>query len=169
MSNQEGDEQQLPPAVYSHAVSVYGRMFEQCKLVVPSDGTKEMAVWEGSLVDLITKQLYLSTPYYTSVTRLLKAMGCVKQLKRGGGSGLSQWELISQPTEEKYWEIEHGDAPVTPRQWVPRAEFEALEQRHKDLLEKVMTHEEYLQAILKFIRNGELPPAFPEAETTGGE
>jgi len=48
----------------------------------------------------LTASLGISTPYYTAVFRELKRMGCVEQVRRGGGSSPSVWRLIQPPTEE---------------------------------------------------------------------
>lgn len=63
---------------------------------------KHVIIYEGFLTQLITQKLNLSTPYYTHVRTALIRMGCIRQLKRGGGTAPSQWELIYEPTEEAF-------------------------------------------------------------------
>lgn len=97
MTSSQGD---APAAMlYQHCESAYNKMLESAKRV---DGA---VVWEGALTRLITRDLNLSIPYYTSITRTLRAMGCIRQLKRGGGTAGSQWELINDPTEDKFNEV----------------------------------------------------------------
>src|SRR5690554_4018362 len=67
------DEQSAPPALFQHALKTYEAMLIKAKEVSTTEGV--LVVYEGKLTDLITKELYLSTPYYTSITRVLKAMG----------------------------------------------------------------------------------------------
>jgi hypothetical protein len=62
-------------------------------------------VYEGYLTRLFN-ELDMATPYYTTVMRCLKAMNCVKQLSRGGGSSPSRWELINDPDFEAFDAIE---------------------------------------------------------------
>jgi len=62
----------------------------------------KLLIYEGFLTTLVTRQLNLSVPYYTSVTNVLKRMGCVRQLRRGGGSAPSQWLLIKEPQEKDF-------------------------------------------------------------------
>lgn len=93
-----------PEALYQHCVKVYEEMLSTAK-VATSEGDQghyEYVVWEGMLTTLITSKLNLSVPYYTSVTRALKRMGCIRQIKRGGGTAPSQWELIREPTEQLF-------------------------------------------------------------------
>jgi hypothetical protein len=63
------------------------------------------------LTKLVCEDLGLAVPYYTAVTRKLKDMGCIRQLKRGGGSSPSQWELIREPTAD-LWNDLPQDTPV---------------------------------------------------------
>ena len=59
-------------------------------------------VYEGFFTALITQKLNLSTPYYTSVKNALIRMGCISQLRRGGSTTPSQWELHWEPNYETY-------------------------------------------------------------------
>jgi hypothetical protein len=63
-------------------------------------------VYEGFLTRLF-QDLSLATPYYTTVMRRLRTMGCVQQLSRGGGNSPSRWELVTEPTWEKFEEFEN--------------------------------------------------------------
>jgi hypothetical protein len=71
----------------------------------------QIVVYEGFLTQLITQQLNLSVPYYTSVRQALINMGCIKQLRRGGGSSPSQWEMITEPTVEAFMQQRPPKAP----------------------------------------------------------
>lgn len=104
-----------PITLYLHCQRTYELMLSQSKRVEvdaidsggsfdeePSDMTDTMIVWEGMLTRLIQNELSLSVPYYTSVTRALRNMGCIRQLRRGGGTSPSQWELLHAPDEESF-------------------------------------------------------------------
>lgn len=97
-----------PLALYHHCESVYKALIEQAKTVYVAENDTTIIVWEGMLVHLITGKLHLSTPYYTTTTKALKRMGCIKQLKRGGGTAPSQWQLIKAPSLEAF----ENDLPV---------------------------------------------------------
>jgi hypothetical protein len=71
-----------------------------------------MVVYEGMLTKLVTEDLGLPVPYYTKVRQFLMAMGCIRQLRRGGGSAPSQWELIREPTID-LWDDLTDDEPQT--------------------------------------------------------
>lgn len=99
----KGDD--TPAALYIHCVNVYNAMLRDAKgIVITNDDGEEdtLVMWEGMLTGLIVNKMNLSVPYYTSVTRALKRMGCVRQLKRGGGTAPSQWELLHDPTPELF-------------------------------------------------------------------
>lgn len=93
-----------PVALYGHCLITYKTMLSEATAIVVSEDDEEQTiiVWEGMLTRLITSQLNLSVPYYTAVTKALKRMGCIRQLKRGGGTAPSQWELLCEPTEELF-------------------------------------------------------------------
>ena len=98
-----------PTSLYLHCQSAYSGMLRQAKgVVVQKEGDPDkadlgtMVVWEGFLTRFITEELHLSVPYYSSVTQALKRMGCIRQLRRGGGSSPSQWELKHEPTEDLF-------------------------------------------------------------------
>lgn len=93
------DEKVKPtPALYDHIKRTYNAMLREAESR-PADDGLSMVVWEGHLTHLIMHQLNLSSPYYTKVTRALRAMGCIRQLRRGGSTGQSLWELIKEPEE----------------------------------------------------------------------
>lgn len=109
------------PALLGHCKAVYDTMFQRATRVF-AEG-EPMVLYEGKLTELITKDCNLSMPYYTSVTKALVAMACARQLRRGGGNSLSQWELIQEPTLELFQSMPAqmqstaqkpaGDDPVT--------------------------------------------------------
>ena len=131
--SQSTDEDRLPlPAVFEHARTVYNLMEEEAKLVthnVTEDGHEVMLIWEGHLTKLF-QRLHLSVPYYTSVTRELKRMGCIAQKRRGGGNAPSQWMILREPTEELFRdERTRSNNTVTRR----RDRLSRLEQQVTDL------------------------------------
>jgi hypothetical protein len=89
-------------------------------------------VYRGHLTKLFTK-LHLSTPYYSMVTKQLKAMGCIEQLRRGGGGAESEWQLIAAPTEDLY-DAHPKETREGVRSTVPAA---AIEQQIRDLANQV--------------------------------
>lgn len=104
-----------------------------------------MIVWEGFLTRFITEELHLSVPYYSSVTLALKRMGCIKQLRRGGGSSPSQWELITEPTEELFTNKLPKKEPQVSRQSQLQEQVNSQETRIKaleDILENIIREAE---------------------------
>lgn len=95
-----------PESLFLHCQTAYKGMLSSAKgRVMFNDETGQeetIIVWEGMLTQFITGELHLSVPYYTKITRELKRMGCIEQLKRGGGTAPSQWRLLTEPTEEAW-------------------------------------------------------------------
>jgi hypothetical protein len=89
------------PALFHHCVSVYEAMLDRAEVQL-LDGQTEAMVYEGFLTELITGALSLSVPYYTKITQALKKMGCIRQLRRGGSTSKSQWQLVTDPTLEAF-------------------------------------------------------------------
>jgi len=95
MSDDEEDtskEEVVQPAVYEHCCRVYAEMEGQATEM------PEGRVYEGYTTRLF-QALELSPPYYTRIRDLLIKMGCVEQLRCGGGNAKSRWRLVREPDE----------------------------------------------------------------------
>ena len=114
--------------MFEHCSKVYSAMHEEAKRVDTAEGG--MIVYEGFLTALVTKKLNLSVPYYTSVMRVLKDMGCVRQLRRGGGTAPSQWMLIREPDEASFTQ-------ASPKKEKPKPDSPVGDQRFNDLNKRV--------------------------------
>jgi hypothetical protein len=110
--------------LFDHCVTVFNEMEAQAR-----DEVGIGLVYEGHLTKLF-HQLNLSTPHYTSVMKMLKAMGCVEQIRRGGGSAVSRWELKRVPGEESFRSFEQMNT-------APKGKYAALEQAVRDLARRV--------------------------------
>lgn len=97
--------------LFVHCCNVYNAMFNEAHEVA-ADADHKIIVYEGHLTKLITQKLNLSVPYYSSVRKALMNMGCIRQLQRGGGTQVSQWELFMEPT----WELYEANTERKPRQ-----------------------------------------------------
>lgn len=98
------EEQVVLPAVYEHACTVYRKMEEDAVLTAHDqyeENDSAVLIWSGHLTKLFA-ELHLSVPYYTSVTRELKRMGCIRQKRRGGGNAPSEWYVLMAPSEEAF-------------------------------------------------------------------
>ena len=131
-----------PPSIFLHIETVYRKMMERASEEALPDGSRGM-VYEGHMTKLITVVLRLPMPYYTDITRALKAMECASQIKRGGGTSQSKWALLKMPTLEDYmkYEREQGKQHRTSKTAV-------LEQQVKDLTERFSAAEETLIELL---------------------
>lgn len=128
-----------PEALYGHCVDVYRMMLSEARTIVGPEG--EMVIWEGQLTNLIISKCNLSTPYYTHVTRKLKAMECIRMIKRGGGTAPSQWELMREPALEVYEKI-------NPRKQLSHGPYAQVLQQIQDLNTRVKVLEKALEKII---------------------
>jgi hypothetical protein len=133
-----------PPAMFEHACKVYAAMDAEASEERPiidgqvSDTADVIRVYEGHLTTLF-QNLEVSAPYYTTIMRAIKGMGCAEQLRRGGGTATSRWQLNYPPTLEGYMAY-HNNKP-SRKQGVSAA----FEQRLSDLVRRVENIEKYLR------------------------
>lgn len=143
-----------PASLFLHCEEVYKKMFEQARanVIVEGDSSISVIVYEGMLTHLIVQELHLSTPYYTSITAALKGMGCIRQLKRGGGSGKSQWELLHEPKLvefDTYIEGKNNTATLGRIAGRPKVtgRQDMLEQQVRELNRRLSTVEAVIEAL----------------------
>jgi DNA-binding IclR family transcriptional regulator len=140
------EEEGPAPALLEHMTNVYNAMKSKAiDVELDSENGKEVLeiikVYEGHLTGLFA-ELGMSTPYYTSIMKALKAMGCVDQVRRGGGAALSKWQLNYPPTAEGYAAYENNRVP-NRRQ----GEIAALKQQVRDLHGRLAAIESILQRV----------------------
>ena len=99
------------PALYEHALRVYNAMRNEAVIesIEGSDPTRKFLVYDGHLTNLF-KRLRLSVPYYTKIKNMLVSMGCIEQVRRGGGNGTSKWFLWYPPGLEA-WKVAEAARP----------------------------------------------------------
>jgi hypothetical protein len=110
-------------------------MFEQSTLSEGEDG--DMVTYEGHLTHLV-KALNYSTPYYTKLRKHLMRMGCIQQLRRGGGTAPSVWWLKKEPDEESF---KHAVEMLRPG----NRPQDAIAQQLKDHNERILVLEQALE------------------------
>ena len=84
-------------------------------------------VWKGKSTQLISG-LGIATPMYPKIFNALKEMGCIEQLRRGGGKASSVWAVFDIDIENEFPQLSaegKGRLRFTPIQIVA--------QRVKDL------------------------------------
>jgi hypothetical protein len=112
-------------AMFEHCVRVYAKMNSEAIEI----GEQGELVWEGHTTALF-RELELSSPYYTSVMKMLKGMGCVVQIRRGGGNSVSRWQLNYEPDEAAF-------NVVDSRLVVRQGSLAAAQQQIRDLTKRV--------------------------------
>jgi hypothetical protein len=149
MSTPVTEEEEVPtlPAVFEHAANVYKVMEEEAKLVEAAE-YGHVLIWEGHLTKLFSR-LHLSVPYYTSVMRELKRMGCVTQKRRGGGNAPSQWLILHEPTEELFRQDNSSSGNHSTRR---QTKLQMLEQQVRDqgrIIAEIQTNYDLIIDILQ--------------------
>ena len=127
------DDEGSQPAPYRHCVKIYNAMLAVAESRTTEAG-EEILVYRGYLT-AVFKEQGLPAPYYTTVLNNLKRMGCVKQLARGGGPAMSEWQVMHAPTPEL---METAIAVSTP----PSSRVAGLEQQNRDLNKRIRDLEE---------------------------
>jgi hypothetical protein len=125
----EASSEVRTPALFDHCSRVYELMLSEAKSV--KEAGVDMIVWEGFPTNMLRDQLRLSNPYYTHVFRALKAMNCVRQLRRGGSSTPSQWELIHEPSVKAFLET----LPKEPS--ASEVRLDGIEQAQRDIIRRL--------------------------------
>lgn len=83
------------PLLYDRCVTIYNALYEQSQVA------HEGRVFTG-LVSNIFAEHKLSLGYYTPVMQRLRDMGCIEQIRRGGGGKPSVYMIYSAPTIGAY-------------------------------------------------------------------
>jgi len=118
--------QEALPTKLIHCQNVYTTMRESAE-EFKADGSVPIIVWEGYFTALM-RDLNLAVPYYSMVKNLLEKMGCIRQLRRGGGNAKSQWELLKPPTLG-LWEGLPDDTTGATRTPANESSVRALQQQ----------------------------------------
>jgi hypothetical protein len=130
VSESEVKSSQTPlPSVFEHCQVVYKHLFSTSKKETLDD--QDILVWEGFLTQVF-EELHYPVPYFTKIRKELMRMGCIHQLRRGGGTATSKWMLI-RPPERAHWENTH----VTRERDKRRSSMTPQEQRVVDLSNRV--------------------------------
>lgn len=132
------------PSLYQHCLDVYNLM--KSKAVV-----SEVPEHESHLVytGFLTKEFAafgLGQPYYTSVMRKLRAMGCCKQIQRGGGPSPSKWLLLGAPTLAAFNQVNNSNQTNTSS-----AAVRVVEQNTRDLSERITRLEASITRIIEAV------------------
>ena len=131
------------PALFNHCVEVWEMMHSESQQVTLDDNGMPLTVqmWEGYTTKLF-RTLRLAVPQYTKVMQALQAMDCVRQIRRGGGSAMSQWALIQYPKLDSFkvragtsYKSKAGQASVQNAQ-----QIRDLNRRLSDLEQKMENH-----------------------------
>lgn len=148
------DKDNAPVSLFLHCQKIYTKMFEQSykDSVTHSNGDVEsIIVWEGYLVKFVTQDCDLAVPYFTYCTRKLKEMGCIKQLRRGGGKSKSLWQLIIEPSEELF-----NDVTPPTKENTRNGKIVALTHSVNQLNSRVLVLEEALETFISNLAKEQL-------------
>ena len=126
------DKEGPVPALFEQCLILYEAMTDKATMApIRPDSDEEGLVYEGFLTRLITDELHYSNPYYTKLTQRLKAMDCIRQIKRGGSTAMSRWLLVQRPT------FEHFSVIASKKTTKPSGWRDSVDQQIRDLNERL--------------------------------
>lgn len=125
------------PALWRHCCEVYAAMEAEAETKTLYE--REHLVWEGFLTKLF-KALGLNVPTYSAVKNELTNMGCIRQLRRGGGPTPSVWVLFGAPDVKKF--NEQPKSLITKSGARKRTATDILQQQINDLRDRINLLEE---------------------------
>jgi len=132
------------PALWNYVKRVYAAMEDAAEVEqLMEDDEATGLVYTGHLTGLF-QEMNIPNPYYTSVTRALKAMECVLQLRRGGGSATSRWALLGPPKEEIFLSRDLGTGATVAGH---KGKIGMLEQRIRDLTKRMLAAEDEIKEL----------------------
>jgi hypothetical protein len=145
--------QEALPTKLMHCLNVYNTMREGAEEF--HEGSVPILVWSGYFTGLM-RDLNLAVPYYTMVKNLLVDMGCIKQLRRGGGNSKSQWELIKPPTLD-LWEALPDQDTGAGRSAASESSVKSLQQQLAGLTTRVDSLERNIEQLVDLINQQQEP------------
>lgn len=149
------------PQNYQYCKQVYQVMQNEArKFTAEQTGSVPMVVWEGFFTKLITEDLGLSVPYFSMIRRELIRMECIRQLRRGGGSSPSQWELLQEPTEDLW-----HSSPAKRMQ--TNSKQEATASQVGDLIKRIELLEQHMEVLIQALADGSAKVPFDEPKREG--
>jgi hypothetical protein len=146
----------MKPSPLLHCEKVYMTMRNTAK--EKFEGEVPMIVWEGFLTQLM-RDLELSVPYYSTIRSALIDMGCMRQLRRGGGTSPSQWELLKEPTLELWGKMQESDPNAKTRgvnasiNAASKTDVKHVRQMCLDLQDRVDTLESHIQSLVQLFND----------------
>jgi hypothetical protein len=137
------------PALYEHALRVYQAMEAHSTIEEHQQGatwSSPLRVYDGHLTQLF-KKLSLSVPYYTSIKNQLVGMGCIEQIRRGGGNATSKWVLWKCPELDAWKDF-------TPKKARRGNATQQMQGQIRDLHERVSKLEEMCEYMARMMPDG---------------
>jgi hypothetical protein len=146
--------------MYRHCRTVYERMLEEADK--DSNGNN---IYRGFLSILVRDDLHLPIPYYTTIKQTLEQLGCIEQLKRGGGTTYSEWRLFFPPDQHLF---EQSRSLIQRRKMSSMA---MIEQSITALNNRLVEVERQVAWLLKEVADGNSlmggSESLPEMQDTG--
>lgn len=107
-------------------------------------------VWTGAMTSVLSDK-GISNGAYTPITGGLQMMGCVEQLRRGGGSTSSQWKLLKKPTIALF-----ESAASSKYRTKERHRFEILEGQLEAAVKRIATLEHQIAILIEWKRRSDI-------------
>lgn len=121
------------PKLFMRCLRIWNAMREQAHPYADPEsfGDNEKRLIYVGHISTLADQVGEARNYIGQLTRRLRNMGCIAQLRRGGGKGIGQWVILEEPTIALFTASHEMVVPDRSR-WQQR-----MEQRIKDLATEV--------------------------------
>jgi hypothetical protein len=124
-------------------------------------------VYQGKITYLFT-EMGIAMPYFTPIMNALKDMGCIQQLRRGGGSSVSEWAVFFPPTNAEFKVL----AKKSGRIGLKQTPADQTAQQIRDLNKRIVDLEDAVKLLTRIILpqdidHGALLAEVLESETKG--
>src|SRR5262245_1022689 len=126
------------PKMYEHVLGVYESMLrhaqEQDFGTVDHNGHDDI-LWDGFTTALF-RNLEIPVPYYGKVFKYLTELGCMIQIRRGGGTASSRWQVcpVTPPQAEQF--MQRFPASTVTR-FQPVVELQTMRQQLDDVVDNI--------------------------------
>jgi hypothetical protein len=125
----------------------YEKMVEEAE--TPDPDTDGNLVWRGFITKMY-EDLGFHNPEFTYTSRLLQAMDCALQLKRGARARPSEWILIQSPTPANYLRVKDRYGAGQGNRTSPT---QMVQQQNRDLAGRVRTLEQIMRNLIERVEN----------------
>jgi hypothetical protein len=114
-----------PPALWGHTQRVFKSMKDGAEL-----DDEGRLIYKGYITHLF-RNCNVPVPTYGPVLDILKRIGCITQVKRGGGGAMSEWQILDDLELDAFMAMLGKDMAKSSAR--PNSKFPAIDQQLDDI------------------------------------